>query len=309
MSSTMKVMAKNHFKGINKFKGVFTALITPFESGRVDFHSLGRLVGHQLENGISGFVVNGTTAESPTLMESEVKEIYHFVRSEVGPGFPVIVGTGSNSTQKTIVFTGKAMEWGADGALVVTPYYNRPTQQGLMEHFYQVASQCPFPICLYNVPGRTVVTIELETLVYLSRIENIVGVKEASGDMELGRQLIQSVDEWLILSGDDASCLKLIVQGGQGVISVLSHIIPRKMSEWVRRGMGGDSSVVEEGLKFSSLIHQLYIESNPIPVKMGLYKMGLIRSPELRLPMTRATEETTRGLVESMSQLKIIEKR
>lgn len=292
---------------MNRFKGVFTALITPFNDGKVDFHSLGRLITYQLENRISGFVVNGTTAESPTLTESEVKEIYHFVRKEVGQDFPLILGTGSNSTQKTIASTKKAIEWGADGALVVTPYYNKPTQRGLIEHFSQVARQCPIPICLYNVPSRTAVSMQLETLVHLSGVENIVGVKEASGDMELGSRLISSVGEWLVLSGDDGSCLELTVRGGQGVVSVLSHLIPNKMSDLIHRGMKGDDSVVEEGLDFASLIHYLYVESNPIPVKMGLYKMGLIRSPELRLPMTVATEKTTGDLVKTMKELEVVQ--
>ena len=288
-----------------QFEKVFTALITPFDGGKIDFNSLGRLIKHQVENGISGFVVNGTTAESPTLTGAEVKEIYHFVRGQVGKDFPLILGTGSNSTESTIIATKKAVEWEVDGVLVVTPYYNKPTQGGLFQHFSAVASECPIPILLYNVPGRTLTSIEIETLVRLSQIENIVGVKEASGDVEWGVKLIQSVPaHWLVTSGDDESCLDLMRKGGRGVVSVLSHIIPKEISDLALRAMGGDSSAVWK--EFSVLINSLYVESNPIPVKMALYKMGLIVSPEMRLPMTVATEETAKGLVWVMKKLEII---
>ena len=268
----------------------------------MDFYSLGRLIEYQLKNEISGFVVNGTTAESPTLKESEVKEIYHFVRKEVGEDYPLILGTGSNSTEKTILSTKKAVEWGANGALIVTPYYNKPTQRGLIEHFDHVARQCRLPILLYNVPSRTAVSMELETLIHLYEVENIVGIKEASGDLEFGVKLMQSVD-WLVFSGDDGSCLDLTLQGAQGVISVLSHLIPRKLSHLIERAIKGDNSVIKEKEHLASLLHYLYIESNPIPVKMGLYKMGLIDSPELRRPLTVATEKTTKGLMESIREM------
>ena len=292
---------------MDRFKEVFTALLTPFNQGQVDFPSLSRLVKQQLENGISGFVVNGTTAESPTLSDDEIQEIYHFVRQEVGSGFPLILGTGSNSTEKTIMATKRALEWGADGALVATPYYNKPTQEGLFEHFARVADQCPIPILLYNVPGRTVTSLEIETLVRLSQIKNIVGVKEASGDVEFGLNLTQSTGgDWLVISGDDGSFLDLVVQGGHGVISVLSHIIPKKVSDLTRKAMSGDASVVRDRMSLSPLIDALYAESNPIPVKMALYKMGVISSPELRLPMTAATPETVKALVEVLKGLELI---
>ena len=292
---------------MNQFEGVFTALITPFDRGQVDFNSLGRLIEYQIQNGIAGFVVNGTTAESPTLTAVEVKEIYHFIRKEVGGEFPLILGTGSNSTENTIIATKRAVEWEVNGVLVVTPYYNKPTQEGLFQHFSMVAEQCPIPLLLYNVPGRTIISIEIETLVRLSKIKTIVGVKEASGDVEWGMKLIHSVDsDWLVTSGDDGSCLDLMVKGARGVISVLSHIVPKEVSSLSLRAMRGDCSAVKEGKRLSTLIKYLYIESNPIPVKMALYKKGIIVSPEMRLPMTVATKETTKSLVEVMEQLEVI---
>lgn len=292
---------------MNQFEGVFTALVTPFDGGKVDFSSLARLVKHQLENNISGFVVNGTTAESPTLTYLEVKEIYDFVRKEVGENFPLMLGTGSNSTENTVRATQEAGEWGADGALVVAPYYNKPTQEGLFQHFSMVANKGLLPILLYNVPGRTVVSIERDTLVRLSQVNHIVGVKEASGDVQWGEKLIQSVKpHWLVTSGDDGSCLDLMAKGARGVISVLSHIVPKELSSLAFQVMGGEYEAVRGSEKFSTLLEYLYMESNPIPVKMALYKMGLIRSPELRLPMTVATQKTTKGLVDALTRLEVI---
>ena len=235
-----------------------------------------------------------------------MKRIYEFVRKEVGSEYPLILGAGSNSTEKTIEWTKEAGDWGADGVLLVTPYYNKPTQEGLFQHFSKVAESCSLPFLLYNVPSRTITSMELETLTRLSKMDSIVGIKEATGEMSFGKKLIEQIPNWLVTSGDDGSYLELMLHGGRGVISVLSHVIPRWTVELALRAMEGDDAVIKESQKLQPLLEALYIESNPIPVKMALYKMGVIASPELRLPMTVATEATTEKLTLALKELGII---
>ena len=216
------------------FSGVFTALITPFKGGAVDWNSLKRLVHAQLDGGIKGFVINGTTAESPVLEESERDEIFRFIRKEVGTEFPLVMGTGSNSTAKTIRDTKRAQELGAAGVLVVVPYYNKPPQRGLFQHFQKVAECTSLPVMLYNVPSRTITRLELDTVVELSRISNIVGIKEASGDIGLAKNLVEQCEPgFLVTSGDDGSFIDLVGAGGRGIISVASHIMPRTVCRLV----------------------------------------------------------------------------
>lgn len=288
----------------DSFCGVVTALVTPFKNGAVDFSSLRKIVHHQIENGIFKFIVNGTTAESPTLDHQEVKEIYRFVRDEVGEKSLIIVGTGSNCTRKTIEFSKEAESWGADGLLVVTPYYNKPPQEGLVAHFSAVAQAVRIPLILYNVPSRTITAMTLDTLVSLSKIENIIGVKEASGDIELGRQISKMCAKgFFVTSGDDFSCVELAVEGGRGVISVVSHLIPAELMEMMNAAFEGDARVKESFLKYSGLLKALYSESNPIGVKMALFKMGIIESPEMRLPLVAMSSPATAGLVKEMKKL------
>lgn len=276
-----------------RFTGVITALVTPFKNGRVDFTSLRRLVQHQIENGVSGFVVNGTTGESPNLTDSEVEKLFRFVKKLAKGRVDVILGTGSNSTSAAILKTKKAAVWKADAALVVTPYYNKPPQRGLVAHFQAVAKASPkTKIILYNVPGRTVVSLTAETIVELSKIKNIVGVKEASGQVGLVPALrAQTKEGFLLTSGDDASCIDFVLAGGDGVISVVSHVIPAAMSALIDRARKGDESARDEFAKYRNLIDLMGVEANPIPVKMALYLQGLIDSPELRLPLVPLAPE------------------
>jgi 4-hydroxy-tetrahydrodipicolinate synthase len=291
----------------DSFCGVVTALVTPFKNGAVDFSSLREIVHHQIKNGIFKFIVNGTTAESPTLDHHEVKEIYRFVRNEVGEKSIIVVGTGSNCTRKTIEFSKEAESWGADGLLVVTPYYNKPPQEGLVAHFSTVAQAVRIPLILYNVPSRTITAMTLETVGSLSKIENIIGVKEASGDIELSRQILKkSAKGFFVTSGDDFSCVELAVEGGRGVISVVSHLIPAELIEMMNAAVGGDARVKESFLKYSGLLKALYSESNPIGVKMALFKMGIIDSPEMRLPLVAMSSPATAGLVEEMKKLGLV---
>jgi len=305
-----------------KIEGVITALVTPFKKGRVDYKSLKKLVRQQLDSGVSGFVVSGTTGESPTLREDEVEKIFKFVKKESDSSVPLLIGTGTNNTLSTVEKTKKAKALGADAALVVVPYYNKPPQKGLYEHFKFISSKVKIPIVLYNVPGRTITSLSVETTTKLSKIINIVGIKEASGDMDMMEQMksIQmkssqikssqiksnSKKSFIFLSGDDSSCIDFNTRGGHGVISVISHIIPKELSELVSRTCKGDKSASFEYSKYEKLNQLMGIEPNPIPVKMGLYIMGIIDSPELRLPLVELSSEYKKTLKSELKKLGIV---
>ncbi len=275
---------------MKNFKGVFSALITPFDQGQVDYVSLKRLVDFQLEKGVQGFVINGTTAESPTLESFEREKIFREIKSWVPKNFPLIMGTGSNSTSKTIQESKEAEKLGADGILVVVPYYNKPPQRGLLEHFKAVADATQIPNILYNVPSRTITFLELETIKKLSEHPNIYGIKEASGNIELARQIRQSCGEsFSLLSGDDGTYDDFMAAGGNGVISVASMIIPEAMLKIKSKD-------------YRELIDMLFVEANPIPLKKALQLMGIIKSPECRLPLVTLSETNTEKLKKVMKQ-------
>jgi 4-hydroxy-tetrahydrodipicolinate synthase len=278
------------------FEGVITALITPFNKGEVDYPSLKNLLRSQLDNGIDGFVIHGTTAESPTTTDAEKEKIFQFVKSEVSGQVPLIVGTGTNSTQDTISKSQKAEKWGADALLVVVPYYNKPPQRGLHEHFTKVANSVEIPTILYNVPGRTITSLELDTIVSLSENKKIIAIKEATGDIEFGAKIISKVrKDFHVLSGDDKTCMALAAKGGKGVIAVVSHLISGKMQDTYRKIKSGDSDVSKGALKnyekFFPLIDSMYLEANPIPVKYALKKVGTLASEEMRLPLVSLSNE------------------
>lgn len=288
------------------FAGLYTALATPFKDGKLDIESFSQLIQLQMDGDVDGLVVNGTTGESPSLSQNEVKTLFTEAKSQVQSKCPLIVGTGTNCTTRTIENTKWAGDLGADAALVVTPYYNKPTQEGLIRHFTAVAEQSPIPVILYNVPGRTITKIEVDTLKELAKVENICGVKEASGDIPQGQSLLNSCPaDFLVTSGDDGTCLDLMLAGGDGVISVISNFIPRPMKSLVDRARNADESVRKEFAAYNELLHWLYIESNPIPVKMALYLMGVISSAEMRLPMTQMTTKNADKLREVMQTLEL----
>jgi len=288
---------------MSKFTGVITALVTPFQEGKLDLRSLRRLVQNQLKQGVDGFVVNGTTGESPTLEEHEVQSIFETVRAESPKSVPVIVGTGSNSTVKTCEATKKAQAMGADAALVVVPYYNRPPQRGLQAHFEAVARSAPnLPVILYNVPSRTVAKLDLDTTVNLSCVDNIVGIKEASGDMAWVDSIKARVGrEFILLSGDDGTCVDFCARGGHGVISVSSHVIGAEMKSHIAH-----VSVSDYATRYARFMKNLYIEANPIPVKMALHWMGILDSAELRLPLVALDESYHKEFKECLKELKKI---
>lgn len=277
-------MSKPHSPDLS---GVFTALITPFDKGEIDWASLKNLVRQQIDGGVKGIVVCGTTAETPTLALDERRKIFKFIQFESDGALKLVMGTGSNSTAETIAATKAAKEWGAAAALVVVPYYNKPSQTGLVAHFSKVAIDSELPVILYNVPSRTITSLSIESVQTLSKVPGIFAIKEATGDLEFGKT-IASTTELTLSSGDDASCMKLVGAGGTGVISVISHLIPEAMTKLFQRALSGEVVAAENEWqsRFGALNRDLYIEANPIPLKYAMYKIGLIRSPELRLPLT-----------------------
>ncbi|WP_413289525.1 4-hydroxy-tetrahydrodipicolinate synthase [Bdellovibrio sp. HCB337] len=293
---------------MKNFKATITALITPFKNGAVDFASLENLVRHQIKNGVEGFVINGTTAESPTLLEKEVADIFKSVRNVVGKDFPLIMGTGSNSTAKTEELSEKAEDLGADAVLVVVPYYNKPPQRGLVKHFTEVAKSVSIPVILYNVPGRTITALSAESISELSRVQNIVGIKEASGNIEFAKEVKQKTNpEFVMLSGDDGTYVDFLKAGGHGVISVASHVIPKEMIAWKNQVASGKYEDAQAGIKkHTNLINHLFVEANPIPVKMALHYMGIIESPELRLPLVTMAEDLAQKMKTEMKTLGVL---
>ncbi len=289
-------------------KGVFTALITPFKDQKIDYVSLEKLVKQQLNGKVEGFVVNGTTAESPNLKSDEVAEIFKKIKSWTKGNVPLIMGTGSNSTEKTITATRQAQEMGADAALVVVPYYNKPPQQGLYLHFKAVAEATTLPVILYNVPGRTITSLEPDTVARLAEIKNVVGIKEATGNIELEKKIIEKVHkEFVMLSGDDGTYADFLKNKGHGVISVATHVIPEafvSITNAARAGKHDEAANIIQ--KYKKLIDLLFIEANPIPVKRALQFMGIVASAELRLPLVEMSSEASEKLKAEMKTLGLV---
>jgi 4-hydroxy-tetrahydrodipicolinate synthase len=268
------------------FSGAFTALVTPFRNGEVDVEALENLVEFQIGQGIHGLVPCGTTGETPSMSEAEDRLVIGTVVRVAAGRVPVIAGTGSNSTGMAIKYTKMAEEEGADGSLQVSPYYNKPTQEGLYRHFAAIAESTSLPIILYNIPGRTSVTISAETTARLAEIPNIVGTKEATHSMDMASDIRRLCGEdFDILSGDDSLTLPLMSLGGRGVISVAANVAPAVVSDMVNALLEGD---FERGRELHydllPLCRALFIETNPIPVKTAASILGLC-SDEMRLPM------------------------
>jgi 4-hydroxy-tetrahydrodipicolinate synthase len=290
-------------------EGVYTALATPFRNGAVDEESVRKLVRQQLDGRIHGLVVCGTTGESPTLSDDERDRLFKLIQSEVGGQVPLVMGTGTNGTAETIRLTRRAKELGADAALVVVPYYNKPSQAGLIQH-YRAAAQVGLPVLLYNVPSRTVAKLEPASTVELSKIDGIIGIKEATGDMALGRGLIaQTKKDFVVTSGDDGTWLDLVGLGGRGVISVISNLIPRKMSDWyVSAKSGADGLSRAQGVfrDWLPLNSALYLEANPIPVKSAMKLVGLFASAEMLLPLTEMDSALRERMANEMRKVGLL---
>jgi 4-hydroxy-tetrahydrodipicolinate synthase len=269
------------------FQGSIVALVTPFRGGKVDEPTLKKLVEMHVAHGTDGIVPCGTTGESPTLSHDEHKRVVEIVVEAAGGRLNVIAGTGSNATSEAIELTAHAKKAGATGALVVNPYYNKPTQEGLYRHFRAVAEAVDMPIVLYNIAGRTAVNVETDTLVRIVKdCPNIVGVKEASGSLDQMTQVILACGpDFSVLSGDDNLTLPLMSVGGRGVISVIANIVPRETAEMTHAALAGDWKLARElHLKLFPLARAAFMETNPIPVKEAMGMMGMLE-PEFRLPM------------------------
>ncbi len=273
------------------FKGAIVAIVTPFKDGKVDEDALRKLIEFQIANGTDGIVPCGTTGESATLTHEEHDRVIEITIDAVKKRVPVIAGTGSNSTAEALRLTKHAYEAGADGALIVCPYYNRPTQEGLYQHFKMIAENVPIPILPYNIPSRTGVNLLPEMVAKLAKIKNIVGIKEASGSIKQMSDVIDLCgDDFAVLSGDDLFTLPLLAMGGSGIISVISNVVPADMAGLVDAFVAGDL-VAAKALhhKMSPLIEALFIEVNPTPVKAALYLMGKIQY-EYRLPLCKMSD-------------------
>lgn len=293
---------------MKNLKGVFTALVTPFKNEKVDFESLEKLVDAQMQGRVDGFVINGTTAESPTLKKSEREEIYQLIRKKIGSTKTLIFGTGSNDTETTIKDSLQAEELGADALLVVVPYYNKPPQRGLVAHFKKVASATKLPVLLYNVPGRTITSLSADSVAELSQVKNIVGIKEATGDLQLMKDIQKKVPpEFILLSGDDGTYIDFLKAGGHGVISVTAHLFPEAMKRWYEMVLSGKSDqAAKEFENYKKLTDLMFVEANPIPVKAALQMMKIIKQDDLRLPLVALEEKWRKPIQDELKKLALL---
>lgn len=289
------------------FNGALTALITPFRDGAVDEPALRDLVEWQIQSGIDGLVPCGSTGESATLTHEEHERVVKITIEQARKRVPVIAGTGSNATAEAIRLTASARAMGADGALLISPYYNKPTQEGIFKHYKLIAASVDLPLVVYNIPGRTASNIAPETFARLSEIKNIVGVKEASGSMDQVSDILRLCgDRLAILSGDDALTLPIMALGGKGVISTASNVMPREMRELAAAALAGDfqrARVVH--YRMLPLLRMLFIETNPIPLKCALALMGKCAN-ELRLPLVPMTAAASEKLKAAMKELQLL---
>ncbi len=286
-----------------ELRGVFTALVTPFtRDGGLDEGGLRRIIDSQIEGGVSGLVPCGTTGESPTLSHAEHDRVIEITIEHVAGKVPVIAGTGSNSTAEAVRLSTHAMAAGADALLLVNPYYNKPTQLGLFRHFKAVADAVSIPCILYNIKGRTAVNLETDTLVSLAEAcDNIVAVKEASGDLDQMKAVIaRTRDGFRVLSGDDGITLELVKAGGDGVISVASNLVPERMVAMTTAALDGDlETAARLNGELAELFEAMFIETNPIPVKTALAMMGRVEEV-FRLPMCELSTDEKRQALASV---------
>lgn len=283
------------------FSGSFVAIVTPFANGKFDEKTMAELIEFQISNGTHGIVPCGTTGESATLSPKEHERVVAATVEMVHKRVPVIAGTGSNSTQEAVSLTKHAKTAGADGALLITPYYNKPTQEGLFRHFEAIARSVDLPLILYNIPGRTSINMLPSTVARLSQIESIVGIKEGSGSLQQVSDIIhQTKDDFLVLSGDDPLTLPMMALGGKGVITVTANVAPKDMSSMVSAALNSDFQEARRlHFKLAPIFGALFLETNPIPVKAALAMMGK-GSDEVRLPLTTLAKEFRPKLKEAL---------
>lgn len=308
MNKETKVTPRRSAWGENskktEFTGSMVALVTPFRNGKIDEKALKGLLDFQIDNGTDVIIPCGTTGESATMSHDEHRRVMSLVVDYVGGRVPVVCGAGSNNTEEALGLVQHAKKIKADGVLVVTPYYNKPTQEGLYKHYSYLASKVDIPIILYNVPGRAGVSIAPSTVARLSKIDNIVAIKEAAGSLDQVDQILNLCDI-TILSGDDPLTLPMMSVGAKGVISVVANILPAKVRDLVHLAMDGDwTGALEIHRELHEISKVLFIETNPIPVKTALSLMGKLKL-EFRLPLCEMKEENAKKLKEVLKKLKL----
>lgn len=289
------------------FSGAATALVTPFCGGKIDFVAFGSMIEYQIDSGIDALVVSGTTGEATTLSEEEFKSLVKFSKEKIAERVPLMVGSGSNDTAKAQRLTKIATEMGADACLVVTPYYNKATQKGLIESYKAIAGSTHLPIIVYNVPTRTSVNISLQSYKELTKIENVVAVKEASTDIVSCAELIFECGDSLdVYTGNDDQLIPCLALGGKGTISVVSNIIPREIHDICKMYFEGNTVEAKNLFKkYFSLMRAMFSEVNPIPVKTALAAKGLCHE-EFRLPLCTISEENREKLFKIMNALELL---
>ncbi len=292
------------------FKGSNVALVTPFKDNKLDVDSYIKLIHFHIENGTKGLVPAGTTGESPTLSHDEHERVIDLCIKESNGKLPVIAGTGSNSTEEAISLTSHAEKMGSNGALVVTPYYNKPTQEGLFQHYKAINDKCGIPIIIYNIPGRSVIDMSVDTMARLYELKNIVGVKDATGDLDRVNQTLKKMGkEFIQLTGNDDNALEFNRRGGVGAISVTANIAPKLCSEFQKYSILEDDKSKLEAEKLDKILQpihsSMFIESNPSPVKYAAKLLNLC-SDEVRLPLVKLTDPSKENIKNSLKFAKLI---
>ncbi len=292
------------------FKGSNVALVTPFKNNKLDEDSYIKLIHFHIENGTSGLVPAGTTGESPTLSHSEHQRVIEICVKESNGKLPVIAGTGSNSTAEAISLTTHAEKMGADGALIVTPYYNKPTQEGLYQHYKAINDKCGLPIIIYNIPSRSVIDMTVDTMARLSELKNIVGVKDATGDLNRVNQTLDKMGkEFIQLTGNDDNALEFNRRGGVGTISVTANIAPKLCSEFQGYSVMKDQKSQLESEKLNKILqpihYSMFVESNPSPVKYAAKLLNLCED-DVRLPLVKVTDNTKEIVKKALQSAKLI---
>ncbi len=292
------------------FKGSNVALVTPFKNNKLDQETYIKLIHFHIENGTNGLVPAGTTGESPTLSHDEHEKVIELCVSESSGKLPVFAGTGSNSTEEAISLTKHAEKIGANGALIVTPYYNKPTQEGLYQHYKAINDKCGIPIIIYNIPGRSVIDMSVDTMARLYELKNIIGVKDATGDLNRVNQTLEKMGaDFLQLTGNDDNAFEFNKRGGQGAISVTANIAPKLCSDFQKFSKLKNNDELNEAERLNEILkplhHAMFIESNPSPVKYAA-KLLKLCDDEVRLPLVKVTDTTKEIIKKALYSAKLI---
>ena len=292
------------------FKGSNVALVTPFKNDKLDHDTYIKLIHFHIENGTNGLVPAGTTGESPTLTHGEHEKVIELCVKESKGKLPVFAGTGSNSTEEAISLTSHAEKIGADGALVVTPYYNKPTQEGLYQHYKAINDKCGIPIIIYNIPGRSVIDMSVDTMARLYELKNIIGVKDATGDLNRVDQTLKKMGkDFIQLTGNDDNALEFNKRGGVGAISVTANIAPKFCSNFQKFSKSESDNEIKEAERLNNILqpvhHAMFVESNPSPVKYAAKLLNLCND-DVRLPLVKVTESTKQIIKKALHSAKLI---